>query len=108
MKTRNGFVSNSSSSSFVVSKKHLTTIQMFFIMNYDLVSKFLLEHMLTDKELLNDSEGWDITKELLNYAEGWDITETETEIKGNTGMDNFGMQEYMRQIGIPIDLATFV
>ena len=92
MKTRNGFVSNSSTSSFIVSKKSLTTMQIFLIMNYDLVSEFLLEHNFTNKELLK-------------YAGGWDITETETEVKGDTIMDNFDMQGFMQQIGIPMDLV---
>jgi len=43
----------------------------------------------------------------LDYAEGWDITETETEIHGDTIMDNFDMQGFMKQIGIPMDLVKF-
>ena len=94
MKTRNGFISNSSSSSFIVSKKALTTMQMFLITNYDLVSEFLLENNFADKYLLD-------------YAEGWDITETETEIHGNTSMDNFDMNGYMEQIGVPMALVKW-
>jgi hypothetical protein len=94
VKTRNGFVSNSSSSSFVVPKEALTLIQIFLIKNYNLVSEFLLENGFKHRELLD-------------YAEGWEIKVTKDEVSGNTSMDNFDMEGFMQQIGVPMALVKF-
>jgi hypothetical protein len=87
MKTRVGFVSNSSSSSFIISKEKLTENQIYAILNY--------------VEIYNELP--DIVKQcndMIYGAEGWNIEEDDNEIRGYTYMDNFGMFEYLRMIGI--------
>jgi len=74
MKIRNGFVSNSSSSSFVIQKKDITAEQ------------------LTQINKHADEAG----------SESWGITETDTTIEGWTMMDNFDMEEYLEKIGVVI------
>ena len=72
MKIRTGFVSNSSSASFVIKKDNLTEEQVKKILDY---MKF------EDKD-------------------GWDITETTNTIRGWTIIDNGDMDEYLEEIGI--------
>ncbi|HLD91374.1 MAG TPA: hypothetical protein VI911_10215 [Patescibacteria group bacterium] len=77
MKIRNGFVSNSSSSSFVINKSELTREQIYLIHDACL------------------EPGFD--------ADPWLITETETTVEGFTSLDNFSMADYFDKIGIPED-----
>ena len=85
MKIRNGFVSNSSSSSFVIAKEALTPLQILAIK----------EHVyLADKMGMNPEDG------------PWSITEDDFTISGSTGMDNFDIFEYMDKIGIPREHIT--
>ena len=96
MKIRNGFVSNSSSSSFIIKKDKLTEDQISAIKDYE--------------QIYNELP--DIIKEcndLFEAAEGWNIEEGDEEIRGYTYMDNFGMFDYLRIIGISefdIDLES--
>lgn len=79
MKTRNGFVSNSSSSSFIIHKKDLTDIQI---------------------QAINDYEFWAEKFGMLNIEDKWGIDNHEFTIEGETGMDNFDMHEFFDKIGI--------
>lgn len=74
MKYRDSFISNSSSSSFVLSKKHLTHKQIQAIMNH---------HIKCDS------------------GDAWSISETEETIDLFTDMDNFSMGYYLNEIGVP-------
>jgi len=71
MKIRCGFVSNSSSSSFVIKKHYLSQQQIDGIKN----------HATCGIEYAN--------------KDYWEITETEDEIQGSTFMDNFNIYSYM-------------
>jgi hypothetical protein len=79
MKTRCAFVSNSSSSSFVISKKNLTALQLDQIKNHGMLAKEM---------------------GLLSADETWDIIETDESISGSTWMDNLDMHEFLRKIGV--------
>ena len=72
MKTRNGFVSNSSSSSFIICKNLLTEWQIEAIKNH------------TSSDEYNR----------------WYISEDDIYIYGSTSMDNFDMREFLCMIGI--------
>ena len=86
MKIRNGFVSNSSSSSFVVSKNDITAMQLTLIKNHS-------------------KEG---AKYGIQYPEDeWSIYETDESLEGYTSMDNFDMESFMRRIGVDMSKVNF-
>lgn len=73
MKIRNGFVSNSSSSSFVIGLSHLNDEQIGKLMQYT--------------DLRPDGDGWEL--------------EMKTDyLKGYTVMDNGDMIQFMNELGI--------
>lgn len=87
MKIRLGFVSNSSSSSFILSKKNLSKEQI----------EKIKAHITWDgythhSQLSIDSTGyvWD----------AWNISEDEESMMGSTSMDNFPMDEFLESIGV--------
>jgi hypothetical protein len=82
MKTRQGFVSNSSSSSFIIKKKDLTVEQYIAIKNHIEVAQKEFPDMDADQ------------------GDAWNITETETTVEGDTWMNNFDMHDFMTKIGI--------
>ena len=79
---RNGFVSNSSSCSFVIRKVALTRLQLIAIRHHGVVGRWL---------------GIDYP----DYA--WMIDETISEIRGYTSMDNFDMREFLEAIGVVLE-----
>ena len=72
MKIRIGFVSNSSSSSFIIRKDCISASQADKVRDHD-----------------GDGDG-----------EAWIITEDETRIAGHTFMDNFDMETFLERIGV--------
>ena len=91
MKSRKGFVSNSSSSSFVISKEFLTDSQIALIRHY-------LEHC-EDYGVYNETE-YDGQK---FSFETWFIEENHTHIGATVFMDNFYMHEYLEKIGVDME-----
>jgi hypothetical protein len=83
MKVRNGFVSNSSSSSFMVSRDNVSLSQIDKIMNCEEAAKDM-----KDLDFLEDSKLWDISIST-NF------------ISFDTYMDNFNMKQFLLNIGIP-------
>lgn len=81
MKQRQGFVSNSSSSSFVIRLDDITAKQLKLIQTHQIKGKkHGIPHAMTDP---------------------WTIEVTEETVKGSTWMDNFDMRHYLWIIGIP-------
>ncbi len=85
MKIRQGFVSNSSSSSFIIGKSHLTDEQLEKIKN----------HM----ELSKDMGMWD---DLASKFDEWCVEDTGDYVKMSTSMDNFDMYEFLEKIGVDV------
>ena len=89
MKIKIDFVTNSSCASFVILKENITNLQKFLIKNHTAAANEYLGRNL------DNLEPWDWTN-----RDGWDIEETETEIKGDTTMDNFDMLWFLTVIGV--------
>ena len=89
MKIRNGFVSNSSSSSFVIAKGFLSQDQIDKIYHH--------ADRLPEKN--NDLSP--------DKYDAWQITEDDYLIRGYTSMDNFDMREYLLSIGIKEEYINF-
>lgn len=82
MKIRTGFVSNSSSSSFIVKKAQITALQLSYIYDH-------IEHA---RNVLQWS-GIDAADEWVVYEEGENVHIT-------TSMDNFDMHDFLLSIGV--------
>jgi len=75
MKKRDGFVSNSSSSSFIVNKHYISMYQMDLIRAHK-------DKVHADYDV-------------------WNIDDLGDVIRFSTGMDNFDMEGYLVEIGVP-------
>lgn len=93
MKIRNGFVSNSSSCSFTISKKNLTDKQIELIRDHISVWR----DYYTKEEIGRWNNPNDATFDRHNE---WNITETDDEIDCGTSMDNFDLEDFLQRIGI--------
>ena len=92
MKIRNGYVSNSSSSSFVVIKDSLTNEQKNMIYDYQYYAEFFktIDDTCIDKFEYCDTDPWRI----VDYNDF---------IFGETSMDNFSMQDFLDYIKVDPD-----
>jgi hypothetical protein len=92
MKVRTGYVSNSSSSSFIIDRYGLSQRQIDQI----------LCHIEVSKELpYREDEGYDRDLEWCNRPEdAWDIEVGDITVAGTTFIDNFDMRYFLEQIGV--------
>ena len=79
MKIRHDFVTNSSSSSFLIAKKHLDRDQIEAIRNHSKLGEKLGIHWFKDSWFIGESNGY---------------------ITGYTDMDNFNMEEFLEKIDV--------
>ena len=79
MKIREGFVSNSSSSSFIINKCNITDAQL---------------------QKIREHSYWGEIYKIPYTNEEWEIKETENTISGYTTMDNFDMDYFLTIIGV--------
>ena len=79
MKIRKAFVSNSSSSSFVISKTDITAKQVEQILDYENICE----------EILGEES-----------CDSWNITDEKHSVEGYTTMDNGDMKKFLGKIGV--------
>ena len=84
MKLRLGFVSNSSSSGFLIEKKYLSADQIELIRNH------------FDEARKREKEG--TYYQHISCGDVWSIYETDDNISGATWMDNFDMHDYLTKV----------
>jgi len=80
MKIRNGFVSNSSSSSFIIPLDMLTDNKIECIHNH-------IEEARKHQSYYDFGD--------IGFDDAWRITQDEYYIEGNTNMDNFSMSTFL-------------
>lgn len=84
MKKRTGFVSNSSSASFVISRGKITEDQAAKVIFYQ-------------RYMENYNPDWDY----------WEVWVDSLEITGETSMDNINMEEYLESLGIDRKISHY-
>jgi hypothetical protein len=89
MKIRAGFVSNSSSASFVLPIEGLTIEQVFKILYHTEIA----QKEMKENKVLNPND-YDISR-----WDKWDITLSGNKIFGFTTMTNFDIQHFINEIG---------
>lgn len=92
MKFRSGFVSNSSSSSFIVNKYKISKEQIDKIINHAEEYAKLSQrkkNLIYGSTTVEDMDTWDVDNS------------DEDELVLSTYMDNFNMEEFLKAIGVP-------
>ena len=122
MKSRRGFVSNSSSSNFAIARSVLTDEQVAAIVDH---IGYAREHFAREFGFIPPDDGreweWVVTRwetgsrgeenHDWNYSpednDQWEITEDDVYVRGCTSMDNFDMYEFLVFLGVDMDMVIF-
>lgn len=88
MKIRTDYVTNSSSSSFIISKKDLTPLQIYQMRNFKKVAE-------------------DLKLDSYNEVDGWYVSERNDFFLGSTIMDNFMFEDFFKAIGVDLSKVNF-
>lgn len=90
MKVRSDFVTNSSSSSFIIAKKYLDEDQLEAIRDH---------HDLAAKMQMIQEDDY--------HMFPWIIEENDLYITGHVSMDNFSMYSFLQKIEVPMDKVSW-
>lgn len=90
MKVRSDFVTNSSSSSFIIAKKYLDEDQLGAIRDH---------HDLAAKMQMIQEDDY--------HMFPWIIEENDLYITGHVSMDNFSMYSFLQKIEVPMDKVSW-
>jgi hypothetical protein len=112
MKIRSGFVSNSSSSSFVITKVALNNFQVEAIKNHISVIEYMNtgnENVISyylkswlDENIMNNPDKMQHFFEI-RYADSddaWYVYENFATVEGNCLINNFSMFDFLKMIGV--------
>ena len=93
MKIRTDFVTNSSSSSFVISRKDITDEQIELLKNHaDIIKHFGYEIPGLEYSLSDDY---------------WDISIDDDSVSGYTSMDNWNFYKFLEYIGLDMTKVQY-
>lgn len=106
MKIRAGFISNSSSSSFIINKKDISAHQAELIKRHYEISNMDYPPYVRNDDKREQSYYLHYEKTCME-SDIWNIYDDEDTIEGYTILDNFSMKNYLYRIGIDDNIVEW-